>query len=299
MATARVGGIDLDHERYGEPGDPAMLLIMGLGSQRIMWADELIAELVDAGLQVITFDNRDAGRSTVLDGPDVGGAVLLAALNGEPVPAPYGLGDMAVDAVGLLDHLGIDHAHVVGASMGGMIAQHLAFDHPERVRSLVSIMSTTGQRGVGRATEEALAALYTPAPTERAAFIADAVAKRRITGSRVHFDELRTREIAGRVFDRGISPAGTARQLAAILTDRDRTDRLGRIEAPTLVIHGTDDALVDVSGGEATARAIPGAELLVVEDMGHDLPLPLLSTIAAAIIAHAHTAQPDTAAVRS
>jgi pimeloyl-ACP methyl ester carboxylesterase len=286
MATARVGPIELDYEALGDPGDPPVLLIMGLGAQRILWPVELLTDLVAASLRVITFDNRDAGRSTVLDGPVVGGALLLDALQGKPVVAPYSMGDMAEDAVGLLDHLEIDSAHVVGASMGGMIAQHLAFDHPERVRSLTSIMSTTGERAVGQATQEALTALYTPAPTEREAFIADTLTKRRITGSRAHFDEERTRDVAGRVFDRGVHPLGTARQLAAILSDRSRVERLERITAPTLVIHGTDDPLIDRSGGEATARAIGTAELLLLDDMGHDLPLPLLPRIASALIDH-------------
>jgi pimeloyl-ACP methyl ester carboxylesterase len=211
MATACVGEIELDYERHGDPQDPAVLLVMGLGAQRILWPRELIDALVAARLQAITFDNRDAGRSTVLDGPVIGGGFLLAAMNGDPVSPPYTLSDMAADATALLDHLGIARAHVVGASMGGMIAQHLAFDHPERVISLTSIMSTTGGRTVGQATQEALTVLYTPAPPERSAFIEDAVVKRRVTGSRIHFDEERARELAGRVFDRGVHPEGTAR----------------------------------------------------------------------------------------
>ena len=287
MPTARCNGITLDYETRGERADPALLLVMGLGSQRITWPDELLDALVARGFFVVTFDNRDVGRSTIFDQFPVGGSDVVSAVTGQPFEAPYSLSDMAADAIGLLDHLGIERAHVVGASMGGMIAQHLAIDWPERVLSLTSVMSSTGNRNVGQATEEATAVLFTPAPPGREAYIADFVRRRRLLGSRTLFDADRAAELAGRLHDRGLHPAGTVRQLLAIYADGDRTTRLAGVPAPTLVIHGRDDPLIGRSGGEATAAAIEGARLLVLDEMGHDLPLPLLETLVTAITEHA------------
>jgi pimeloyl-ACP methyl ester carboxylesterase len=189
---------------------------------------------------------------------------------------------MASDGVAVLDELGIERAHVVGASMGGMIAQHVAFDHPDRVLSLTSIMSTTGDRSVGRPTPEAGTALLTPSPPDRQGYIDNAASSWKIF-SGPHYDEARVRERAARIYDRSFYPAGAAFQLAAVLSDGDRSERLSGVRAPTLVIHGRVDPLITLSGGEATARAIPGAELLVLDEMGHDFPGPLLPDIAAAI----------------
>ena len=286
MATVALGDISIDYEECGAPQHPTVLLVMGLGAQRITWPPEMIEALTQRGLHVVTFDNRDAGLSTVLDDQPVGGASIAKALRGEPFETAYSLAHMAADAVGLLDHLGVDSAHVVGVSMGGMIAQHLAISHAARVASLTSIMSSTGSRDVGQATPEATAVLYSTPPTERAAFIEDWVTKRRIIGSPRWFDEARARDLAGRLFDRGLHPAGTARQLMAIYADGDRTQRLAGVRAPTLVIHGDRDPLIGVSGGRATADAVPGSTLLIIEDMGHDLPLPVIPSIVEAIGDH-------------
>jgi pimeloyl-ACP methyl ester carboxylesterase len=280
--TATVGELELVYETFGDPGDPAVLAVMGLGAQMIFWPDPLCERLVAAGFHVIRFDNRDAGRSTVLSAvppPDV-----RAVARGE-AEAPYLLADMARDAAGLLDALEIRAAHVVGASMGGMVAQRLAIDHPERVLSLASIMSTTGDRSVGNATPGALEVLMTPPPPDRDGFIEATVSARTVIGSRdPDLDAIR--ELAGRTYDRGVHPAGTARQLAAIVASPDHTPDLRRLAIPTVAIHGSDDPLIDRSGGEATAAAVPGAELVIVDGMGHDLPAWAFDRIAAALLAN-------------
>lgn len=293
MPTADVNGLTLDYETRGRQGDPTILLVMGLTAQRIVWPPELVDALVAEGLRVVTFDNRDVGRSTRLDDHPVPPQAIGAAYQGQDVDAPYGLADMAADAIALLDHLGVERAHVVGASMGGMIAQHVAFSRPERVASLTSIMSTTGRRDVGQSTQDALAVLLTPPPQEREPYIEAAVERARVFSSPMLFDPDRVRALAARVHDRGLAPYGAARQLLAILTDRDRTDRLTGITAPTLVIHGAADTLIDVSGGRATAEAIPGARLVVYEEMGHDLPLPLLPQITKEIVTHVRAAEAE------
>ena len=278
---ARVGEIELAYETFGDPADSAVVLIMGLGSQMIFWPEELCDLLAATTRFVIRFDNRDAGRSTVLD---LGPPNFLQVAAGE-AEAPYLLQHMAEDAVGLLDDLGIERAHIVGASMGGMVAQRVAIDHPERVLSLASIMSTTGDPEVGRTTPEAMAVLMTRPPSDRDGYVESTVAARAVIGSQPP-DEARTRDLAERAFDRGYHPDGTARQLAAIAASPDRTSELRRIEAPTVVIHGADDGLITVSGGEATAAAIPGSELLVLEGMGHDISPRFVDRIAAALSAN-------------
>jgi pimeloyl-ACP methyl ester carboxylesterase len=282
MATAKANGIGLEYDVLGEPGDPAMLLIMGLGAQLTDWPQEFCEQLAGRGFRVIRFDNRDSGRSTGLDEaalPD-----LAAVLGGDTRTVPYRLADLAADAAGLLDALDIDRAHVAGVSMGGMIAQQLTLDFPERVRSLCSIMSTTGERSVGRPTPEAAAVLTRPAAPNRDDAIANAVAVSRVIGSPgfpADVDEVVRRATAK--VDRAYRPAGTARQYAAILASPDRTERLREVAVPAVVIHGADDPLIDVSGGRATAAAIPGAELVVVPGMGHDLPVPAWPRILDAI----------------
>ena len=277
---ARVGEIELAYETFGDPGDPPVLLIMGLGSQMILWPEELCEDLAGRGYFVVRFDNRDVGRSTVLE--DMTPPDLRRVATGE-VAAPYVLERMAEDAVGLLDELGIERAHVVGASLGGMIAQRVAIDHPGRVLSLASIMSTTGDRGVGQPTPEAMTVLMTAPPIDRDGYVESTVRARSVIGSRP-IDEGRTRDLAARSFDRGYHPEGTARQFAAIVASPDRTPQLRELATPTVVLHGSDDALIDVSGGEATAAAIPDAELVVIDGMGHDLPLWALDRIADALV---------------
>jgi pimeloyl-ACP methyl ester carboxylesterase len=268
-----VGDVEIAYESFGSPGDTPLLLVMGLATQMVGWPDEFCRELAGRGLHVVRFDNRDIGLSTHLDA--AGAPDVMSLLTGAG-SAPYSLADMAEDAAGLLGALGWESAHVVGASMGGMIAQSLTIRHPERVRSLTSIMSTTGDRGVGSPAEAALGVLLTPATRTREEALQRAVDTYRVIGSPgFEFDEPALRERAGLSFDRAHDPAGVARQLAAILTTDDRTPHLGEIAVPTLVVHGAQDALVDVSGGRATAAAVPGAEFWEVEGMGHDLPRAL------------------------
>ena len=263
--------IDLAYERFGDPDAPPALLVMGLGTQMLGWPLGFCVALVDHGLQAIRFDNRDVGLSTHCHDapqPDVS-----AALSGDASSAPYTLSDMAADSVGLLDALDVDSAHIVGASMGGMIAQTMAIEHPNRVRSLTSIMSSTGDQAVGQPTPEALKALLSPPATSREGAIDRAVQIFRVIGSPgFELDERELRERTGLAYDRAYDPLGVARQLVAVLASEDRTGALQSVDVPTLVLHGADDPLVEVSGGYATERAIPHAELVVVDGMGHDLP---------------------------
>lgn len=268
-------GIEIEFETFGDAGDPPLLLVIGLGAQLVSWDVELCESLVDRGFYVIRFDNRDVGLSTkvpVDENLDVM-AEMMKALAGEAPAAPYLLADMAADAVGLLDHLGIDRVHLVGASMGGMIVQQVAVEHPERLLSLTSIMSTTGDPEVGQPKPEVLAVLLDPAPAERDAYIAHSVEGSRTIGSPEHFDEDRAAVKAGQSFDRCYYPRGTANQLMAILASGSRTEGLRKLDINTLVIHGDVDPLVTVSGGERTAEVIPGAELMILEGMGHDMPV--------------------------
>ncbi len=273
MQRTGVGDVEIAYESVGSPGDTPLLLVMGLATQMVGWPDGFCEALAGRGLHVVRFDNRDIGLSTHLD---AAGAPDVVSLLGGAGSAPYSLADMADDTAGLLDALGWDSAHVVGASMGGMIAQTLAIRHPQRVRTLTSIMSTTGDRTVGSPAEVAMGVLLAPAARTRDEALQRAVDTYRVIGSPgFEFDEASLRERAGLSFDRAHDPAGVARQLAAILTTDDRTPHLGEISVPTLVVHGAQDTLVDVSGGRATAAAIPGADLWVVEGMGHDLPREL------------------------
>jgi pimeloyl-ACP methyl ester carboxylesterase len=273
-STAAVNGVEIAYETFGDPADPTMLLIMGLGVQMLGWDEELCRMLAGRGYQVVRFDNRDVGHSTKVEGgprPDV-----MAAVAGDARSASYRLEDMAGDCVGLLDELGVERAHLVGASQGGMIAQTVAIRHPERAVSLISIMSTTGDRMVGQPHPEAIPALLTRPPADRDGFIHFVVGAWNVIGSPgFEVDEEALRARAGASYDRGIFPEGTARQLVAILASGDRTEALRRLDVPTTVIHGTDDILIDVSGGRATAAAIPGARLELIEGMGHDLPAAL------------------------
>lgn len=285
-------GIELEFETMGSPDDPTLLLIMGFTAQMIGWPDAFCSQLADQGFHVVRFDNRDCGLSSKFDGVEVDvGSVMAAALADQPVPpVPYTLSDMAADAVGLLDHLGVDGAHVVGASMGGMIAQHVAIEHPDRVLSLTSIMSMTGEPEYGSPLPEAAAVLLAPPSEDRATYIADSV-KYAVWQSRRYFDAEETKRLAAIAYDRSFYPEGANRQLAAIYASGRRTEGLQRVAAPTLVIHGRDDTLIAPSGGERTAELVPGAHLMMVGDMGHDLPAPLWPLLTRAIAGHAHTAR--------
>ena len=286
MPDVQANGLQLRYETLGDPADPALLLVMGLGAQLIDWPQEFCEHLAGRGFSVIRFDNRDAGLSA--SRPEWGLPDLRAILAGDPATAPYLLADLAADTAGLLRALDVPRAHVVGASMGGMIAQQLTIDHPGLVASLCSIMSTTGDRTVGRATPEAAAVLAGPPAPDRAAAIARGVASARIIGSPGYpapEEELVRRAEAK--YDRAYNPLGTLRQYAAILASPDRTAALGSVVAPTLVVHGADDPLITVTGGEATAAAVPGAELIVLDGMGHDLPRALWPRVVDAITANA------------
>jgi pimeloyl-ACP methyl ester carboxylesterase len=264
------GDVELCYETFGDPADPAMLLTMGLATQMLGWHEDFCAALAERGFHVIRFDNRDVGRSQRMNGtvPSV-----MQLLRRDKRAASYTLDDMAGDAVGLLDHLGIDQAHVVGASMGGMIAQTMAARFPERVLSLVSWMSNTGARWSGQPSPRLYHVLLKTPPRDRERYMEHAVwVFSKIGSPGFERDDDDLRRIAGLSYDRGINPAGTSRQLAAIIASGDRTPLLRTITAPTLVIHGTKDKLVPPSGGRATARAIPGARLLLIEGMGHDIP---------------------------
>jgi len=268
---ARVGDIEIAYETFGDPSKPAVLLVMGLATQMIAWHDDFCAELADRGFHVIRFDNRDVGRSSAMRHVAVPTLRQLALRSKKA--AGYTLSDMAADAVGLLDELGIECAHVVGASMGGMIAQTIAIEHPDRVLSLCSIMSSTGARWSGQPKLATYRVLLGTPPQDRDKFIEHVVTMYRVIGSPgFDRDEDDLRDIAARSYDRGRNPAGSGRQLAAIIASGDRTAALRRLNVPTVVIHGTKDRLVNPSGGRATAKAIPGARLVTIDGMGHDLP---------------------------
>jgi pimeloyl-ACP methyl ester carboxylesterase len=280
--------ITLCYETFGEESDPPLLLIMGLGMQMLGWPDEFCRQLAERGFYVVRFDNRDAGRSTHVKGrPPSVGQLLRRRIS----PVLYTLSDMAEDAAGLLRELGLEPAHVVGASMGGMIAQMLAAEHPAAVRSLVSIMSSTGSRWSGQPSLAIYRYFLSAAPEDREGYIDRTVKVFSAIGSRgLPQDTERHREIAARSWDRGLDPAASGRQLGAIIASGNRTKRLRSIAAPTLVIHGSKDPMVSRSGGRATTRAIPGAQMLTIEGMGHDLPEAAWPQILDAITANAQTA---------
>ncbi|HVV90599.1 MAG TPA: alpha/beta hydrolase [Solirubrobacterales bacterium] len=286
---ASANGIELCYQEMGEPDGEPLLLVMGLATQMIAWHDGLCRLLAERGYRVIRFDNRDIGRSTKIDWAGVPSKVDL--LLGRRASAPYLLRDMATDATSLLDHLGIDTAHVVGASMGGMIVQQMAIDHPRRLRSMVSIMSTTGNRRSGQPSLKTFGILLGNPPKGRDQVITRAVRTFKVIGSPgFPFEEDMVREMAGRSYDRGHSAAGVIRQLHAIVASGDRTRALHDVRVPTAVIHGTRDPLVKPSGGRATAKAIPGARLMMIDGMGHDLPRDLWPTFAEAIDTNARRA---------
>ena len=290
MPTASSNGIAIEYETFGAASDQALLLVMGLGTQLIAWDEQFCQMLADEGHFVIRFDNRDCGLSTHLDGVAVDLAAVVTSLldpHAPPPPAPYNLSDLAADAVGLLDHLGIDRAHVVGASMGGMIVQTMAIEYPERVLTMTSMMSSTGERDFGQPTAEAAQMLLTPPPTTRDSYVDHSLKVWRVFAPHRHFDEQRVRDRATAAFDRGHYPVGVLRQLAAILASGPRAEQLAHVRVPTLVLHGRCDTLVQRSGGERTAELVPGANLVILGDMGHDLPVPLWPLMVSIIAAHA------------
>jgi pimeloyl-ACP methyl ester carboxylesterase len=259
MPHTQNGAVQLWYETFGDPGDPALLLINGLGSQSINFRVEWVERFVARGFFVIRFDNRDVGRSTWFDDAGTDG------------PA-YGVEDMADDAVAVLDAVGVEQANVLGVSMGGMIAQAVAIAHPERVRTLTSIMSSTGDPDVGQPSPESLHHILTPAPADREGYLAHQVTSIRTWGSPEAVDEDWIRRINGEAYDRAFHPDGQLRQMYAVRTAASRTEALRSLTVPTLVIHGDQDRLVDPSGGRRTAEAVPGARFELIEGMGHDYP---------------------------
>ena len=268
--------IELEYDHFGNPTDPALLLIMGFTAQMVAWDEEFCTQLADRGHFVIRFDNRDCGLSTKLHGvPSNSDAVIMAAMmETEMPPVPYTLSDMAADAMQVLDHLNIERAHIMGASMGGMIAQTVAIEHPHRTKTLISIMSQPGELTVGQPTQEAMELIVTPAPSDRDEYIAFAPKWQLWQSKKYRSDEV-SRRNAIRDFDRSNYPEGGPRQMAAIYASGSRAEGLQKLQVPTLVIHGTDDQLITPSGGERTAELIPNSTLLMVDDMGHDMPQPL------------------------
>jgi len=286
----QANGITIEYETIGAENGEPLLLIMGLGAQMTRWPDGLVHQLVRHGFRVVRFDNRDAGLSTHFKDAGVPDAreVVKAMAEGRKPEVPYTLDDMAADAVAVLDGLGVQKAHIVGASMGGMIAQLVVADYPERVLSFTSIFSSTGNPELPPATPEALSVITTPAPhpSDQEAFVAHSIKNARITGSPAYpADEAYLRERAIADAARAYNPAGVGRQYAAVIANGDRRPKLAKITAPTVVLHGADDPLVPVTGGRDTAANIPGAELRVIPGMGHDLPSQLYDKIVDAIIA--------------
>jgi pimeloyl-ACP methyl ester carboxylesterase len=279
--------IELEYDHFGNPTDPALLLIMGFTAQMVAWDEEFCTQLADRGHFVIRFDNRDCGLSTKLHGvPSNSDAVIMAAMmETEMPPVPYTLSDMAADAMKVLDHLNIERAHIMGASMGGMIAQTVAIEHPHRVKTLISVMSQPGELTVGQPTQEAMELIVTPAPSDRDEYIAFAPKWQLWQSKKYRSDEV-SRRNAIRDFDRSNYPEGGPRQMAAIYASGSRAEGLQKLQIPTLVIHGTEDQLITPSGGERTAELIPNSTLLMVEDMGHDLPQPLWPLFVDAISKH-------------
>lgn len=276
------GDMELCYQTFGDPADEPLLLVMGLGGPMTWWDPDLCSRLARAGYYVIRYDNRDVGRSSAAAGR-VGSATVVRAFTGGRVRAPYSMNELAQDAFGLLDHLGIDAAHVWGISMGGMIAQTMAINAPQRVLSLVSMMSTTGRRSVGWQHPSLIQNLLLRRGPAREEFVAGSIQIWRRIGSPgypVPEEELRAR--AENTFDRGVNQEGVRRQMLAVVSQPNRTDKLHGLRMPTLVIHGLADRMVHVSGGRATAAAIPGAELLLIGEMGHDVPRDLFDTFVSA-----------------
>ncbi|MBY6218914.1 alpha/beta fold hydrolase [Qipengyuania aquimaris] len=294
MPQVKANGIDIHYEEHGDPGNPAMLLIMGFGAQLTLWPDELVEALAGEGFRVIRYDNRDIGLSHKFHGVKAPGLVKMTLMSkiGLTPKVPYTLADMAADGIGVLDALEIEKAHIVGASMGGMIGQHVAATYPDRCLSYTQIFSTTGNPKLPAARKEALQALVTrPQSDEEDVLVDHGVMLARTIGSPGYpSDEERLRERTLTSVRRSFYPEGPTRHLSAIVADGDRREMLRKVEVPTLVLHGEDDPLVPCEGGRETAECIPGARLKTIPGWGHDLPLELVDTLASDIAGHARMA---------
>ncbi len=294
-ATAvNANGIEIVYDAFGEPKAPLILLIMGLGRQMISWSNQFCTRLSERGYYVIRFDNRDAGLSTQFNDagiPDFS-KIRNAMLKGDEIQVPYNLNDMADDAIGLLNVLDIESAHVAGVSMGGMIAQTLGICHSHRIKTITSIMSSTGDPDLPSPTPEALKILLTPTPTDREGYIDSAVESAMVFSGPLHpVDEEYTRKMAAKFYDRSFNPSGVARQYAAIMASGNRKEQLKSLETPTLIIHGDSDPLIPLECGKDTARSIPGAALKIIKGLGHNLPPSAWSEIIGAIADHADSNQ--------
>ncbi|MXO96733.1 alpha/beta fold hydrolase [Erythrobacter aquimaris] len=291
MPKTTANGIEIHYEEHGRSEDPAMLLIMGFGAQLTLWPDELVEELVGHGFRVIRYDNRDIGLSQKFDGVKAPGLVKMTLMSkiGLTPRVPYTLADMAADGIGLLDALGIERAHIVGASMGGMIAQHVAAKYPDRCLSFTQVFSTTGNPKLPPAQKEALQALVTrPKSDAEEELVSHGIMLARTIGSPGYpSPEERLRERTLTSVRRSFYPEGPTRHLSAIVADGDRSSMLGDITVPTLVLHGEDDPLVPCEGGKHTAECIPDARLRTIPGWGHDLPLELVDELAGEIAGHA------------
>ncbi len=288
--TVKANNIEIVYDTFGESSAPPLLLIMGLSSQMIFWDEAFCQELARRGYWVIRFDNRDVGLSTKFDEAGVPDLMqlMMKVQQGEAVEAPYTLLDMAADAIGLLDALEIDTAHIVGASMGGMIAQTIAINYPERIRTLTSIMSSTNHPDLPQPEPDAISILITPPPSDREEYVEYSVKTwELLNGPKFPLDEKLIRERSVLAYDRCYNPAGSGRQLAAILASGNRREELKKVNVPSLIIHGDADPLVPLDGGKDTANSIPGAELLIIEGMGHNIPAEVAPKIIDAITRHA------------
>lgn len=292
MARARVNGIEIEYETFGNKTGRPLLLIMGIGVQMIGWPDSFCRKLADSGHWVIRFDNRDVGLSTKIEGKGVPNFLVAQSAYNEdrPIDAPYTLSDMAADGIGLLDALGVTSAHINGLSLGGMIAQTMAIEFPDRLLSLISMESSTSEKDLPPPTSGALRALLTPPPAEREAYIGHmGQAFRAFSSDSPYYDETMEKEISALTHDRCFYPPGFVRQYVARLASGDRKKALASVQVPTLVIHGTHDALLPPEHGRATAAAIPGAKLQLIDGLGHGLSFPLLWDILVKAISE-HTA---------
>jgi len=288
MPKAQVNNIEIEYDTFGDPTSKPLLLVMGLGGQMIAWTEELCEVLVNQGFYVIRFDNRDVGLSTKFEEAGMPNLpeVYTAIARGEKVEVPYTLEDMADDAIGVLDELNIGKAHICGASMGGMIAQIIAYRHPSRVLSLTSIMSTTGNPDLTQPEQELIQELFAPLPMEREACIEEGIRRGRLIYGNFPYNEEQARELRTKAYDRCFYPLGVMRQAAAIAINGNRKSKLASINVPTLVIHGREDPLVPVEDGKDTAETIPGASLLIIDGMGHSVPPEVAPQIVEAIVAN-------------
>ena len=281
----KIDGIEICYDTFGKKTDPALLLIMGLASQMITWEEKFCEEIASHGYFVIRFDNRDIGLSTKFDDAPVPN--VFALIQGETVDVPYKLIDMTKDAIGLLDALEIDKAHICGVSMGGMIAQMMAIHYPKRVHTLISIMSTTGDPTLPQANPEAMNTLLAPPESERDANIRQGIETWKIlNGGVLPFNEEFARKRVARAYDRSFYPEGSGRQLAAIIASGSRKEELKSVNIPSLIIHGDADPLIPIEGGEDTAKSIPNAKFIKIKGMGHDIPLELAPRVIDEIVNH-------------